>query len=151
MQKLGFLCASVTTPACAHPMQSADQRHPCPRPLPCLPAAAMKRARAVELVMAARVSQACNSPLREAALNGLAEKLATAGRCASLLKQQQALATLHSSTLAQLLRRTLRCLDVDAAERKQAAAAARMAVADLERRRKLQSERMSRCFQQFFV
>lgn len=76
----------------------------------------MARSRVVELVMAVRVSQACNSPLREEVLNALARKLAAAGRYATLAKQQQALASLHSSTLAQLLRRTLRC--VGAAERR---------------------------------
>lgn len=60
--------------------------------------------------MAVRVSQACNSAVKEQALNVLAGVLAAAPHTASLAQQQAALAALDSTTLAHLLRRTLRAV-----------------------------------------
>ncbi|PRW39059.1 hypothetical protein C2E21_7141 [Chlorella sorokiniana] len=69
---------------------------------------AINRARVAELIMAVQVSQACNSALKEDALNRLARTQASTTRDAAVLQLQLPLATLDSATLAHLLRRTLR-------------------------------------------
>lgn len=68
----------------------------------------MERARLAELIVAAQVSQTCNSGLKEDVLNRLAQKLAAVAPAAALPQLQLPLTALDSATLAHLLRRTLR-------------------------------------------
>lgn len=68
----------------------------------------MRRRRVGELIVAAQVSQACNSIMKEEVLNVLADKLAADAGAASQARLQLPLAGLESATLAHLLRRTLR-------------------------------------------
>lgn len=68
----------------------------------------LERARLAELIVAAQVSQTCNSGLKEDVLNRLAQKLAAVAPAAALPQLQLPLTALDSATLAHLLRRTLR-------------------------------------------
>ena len=94
----------VCTPHAVHDQFKLNSSLPAPG------AGAIRRAKLAELVMAVHMSQACNSTVKEQALNVLAGKLAAAPHAAALARQQAVLAALDSVTLAHLLRRTLRAV-----------------------------------------